>query len=144
MHIDKRVPPVAQTTRRTPFHLRGKVEKEIQQLLRDDIIEEVTNESTPWVSPIVTPPKKNGDVRLCVDMREANKAIERERHPLPTMEELINDLNGATVFSKLDLKSGYNQLVLDEESRSITTFSTHIGLFRYKKIFRLLYKNCLS
>ena len=67
-------------------------------------------------------------------MRAANQAIERERHPVPTVEDLIVDLNGATVFSKIDLNQGYHQLELDEESRSITTFATHIGLFRYKRL----------
>jgi len=134
LHINKDVTSVAQKNRRTPFHLREKVEKEIKKLLQDDIIEEVKNESTPWVSPIVTPPKKNGDVRLCVDMREANKAIERERHPMPTVDELIHDMNGAKVFSKLDLKCGYNQLVLEEESRPITAFSTHMGVYRYRRL----------
>lgn len=134
LHINKNVKPVAQKGRRTPFHLRKKVEKEIENMLKDDVIEEIQNESTPWVSPIVTPPKKNGDVRICVDMREANKAIERERHPMPTIDELVHDLNGSKVFSKMDLKAGYNQLVLDKESRPITTFSTHMGLYRYKRL----------
>jgi hypothetical protein len=86
LHIDENVKPVAQRHRRTPFHLRTKVEKEINKLLKEDIIEKVTQGSpTPWVSPIVTPPKKNQDeIRLCVDMWEANKAIFRERHVLPT------------------------------------------------------------
>ena len=66
------------------------------------------------------------------DQVEANQAIERERHPVPTVEDLIVDLNGATVFSKIDLNQGRHKLELDEESRSITTFATHIGLFRYK------------
>ena len=67
-------------------------------------------------------------------MREANKAIQRERHQTPTLDELINDLNGATVFSKLDLRSGYHQLELISESRYITTFSTHMDLFQYKRL----------
>lgn len=86
------------------------------------------------MTPIVTPPKKNGDVRICVDMREANKAIERETHPMPTIDQLVHDLNGSKVFSKMDLKAGYNQLVLDKESRPITTFSTHMGIYRYKRL----------
>ena len=49
-------------------------------------------------------PKPDGDIRICVDMRRANEAIERERHPIPTIEEVLHDLNGSTVFSKLDLK----------------------------------------
>ncbi|VDI83276.1 Hypothetical predicted protein [Mytilus galloprovincialis] len=135
LHIDTDIRPVAQRNRKTAFHIRPKVEKEIQKLLDQDIIEKIGNTPTPWVSPIVTPPKKNPEeIRLCVDMREANKAIIRERHLLPTVEELIHDLNHASVFSKLDLRAGYHQLELQEPSRYITTFSTHMGLFRYKRL----------
>ena len=63
-----------------------------------------------------------------------NKAISRERHLLPTLDEVIHDLNGATVFIKLDLNQGYHQLLLHPDSRHITTFSTHIVLFRYKRL----------
>ena len=69
---------------------------------------------------------------MCVDMRSANKAILRTRHITPTIEEIVSDLNGAVKFSKLDLNQGYHQLLLDEDSRYITTFTTHIGLWRYK------------
>ena len=64
----------------------------------------------------------------------ANKAIKRERHPSPTVDDLIHILNGATVFSKLDLRAGYHQLMLAEESRYITTFTTHKGLRRYARL----------
>ena len=74
------------------------------------------------------------EIRLCVDMREANKAVKRERHTIPTIDELILDLNGAKVFSKLDLRSGYHQLELHPDSRYITTFSTHLGIYRYKRL----------
>lgn len=87
------------------------------------------------MSPIVTPSKQNSDeIRLSVDMRNANKAITRERHILPTIDELIHDLSGSTVYSKLYLRSGYHQLELDPSSRYITTFSMHAGLFRYKRL----------
>ena len=135
LHIDESVKPVALKQRRTPFHLSEKVEAEIEHLLQKDIIEKVEGVPTPWVSPIVVTPKKNTDkIRVCVDMREPNKAIMRERHQMPTVDELINDLNGAKIFSKVDLRSGYHQLELDKNSRSITTFSTHVGLFRYKRL----------
>jgi hypothetical protein len=55
---------------------------------------------TLWVSPLVIIPKKNDEVQLCVDMRMANKAIRRECHPTPTIDDLIHRLNGAIVFSK--------------------------------------------
>ena len=67
-------------------------------------------------------------------MRIPNKAILRERHPSPTTEDLIEKLDGAAYFSKLDLSSGYHQLELDEDSRDITTFATHEGLKRYKRL----------
>ena len=136
LHIDDSVKPVAHRHRRTPFHLRNKVAQELDKLLEEDIIERVEGEPTPWLSPIVVVPKRNKDeIRICVDMREANKAILRERHLLPTTEELISDLNGASIFSKIDLRAGYHQLELHPDSRYITTFSTHKGLFRYKRLF---------
>ena len=67
-------------------------------------------------------------------MRVANQAIQGERHITPTIDDLISDLNGATVFSKLDLNQGYHQLELDPESRYITTFSTHKRLRRYTRL----------
>ena len=88
----------------------------------------------PWISPVVVAPKTSGDIRLCVDTREANEAIIRDRIPIPTVDEVLENLNGNTVFSKLDLRLGFHQIELDEESRDITTFATHDGLFRYKKL----------
>ena len=58
-------------------------------------------------------PKKTGGVRVCADMREANMAIKREKHPMPTIDDLIFDLNESKVFSKLDLTNAYHQLELD-------------------------------
>lgn len=135
IHVDDSVHPVAQAHRRIPFHLRQKVEEELKLLMEEDIIETVTG-PTPWVSPLVVVPKpKNPEqVRLCVDMRLPNVAIQRERHISPTIDDIIHLLNGATVFSKLDLNKGYHQLELSPESRYVTTFSTHVGLRRYKRL----------
>ena len=67
-------------------------------------------------------------------MRQANKAIQGERHLTPTIKEIIKAVNGATAFSKLDFSQGYNQLELTPESRYITTFSSHLGLRRYTRL----------
>ena len=133
-HINKDVKPVAQQVRRLPFGLRDKVDEKLDDLLDKDIIEEVPNTPTAWVSPLVVAPKPDSDIRVCVDMRRANEATERERHPIPTIEEILYDLNGSTVFSKLDLKWGFHQAELEEESREITTFVNHRGLYRYKRL----------
>ena len=132
-HIDPDVQPRQQPHPRIPFHVWQDVEKELERLKNLDIIEKVTG-STPWVSPIVVVLKSSGQVRLCMDMREANKAVTRERHLMPTIDDLVADLNGATVFSKLDLSSRYHQLKVKPESCHITTFSTHVGLRRYKRL----------
>ena len=133
LHVDTKVTPVAQKARRIPFHLRKKVERELKILKEQHIIERVDG-PTPWVPPLVLIPKKNGAVRICVDMRRANKAITRECYPTPTVDDLIHTLNGATVFSKLDLRSGYHQIMLASQSRYITTFATHQGLRRYCRL----------
>ncbi|EFA12868.1 Retrovirus-related Pol polyprotein from transposon 297-like Protein [Tribolium castaneum] len=134
LHINTNVPPVANKHRRFSFHLRAKVEEEIQRLEQQGIVEKAIGE-TLWISPIVIVSRKNQDkMRICVDMREANKAIKRERHPTPSIDEIISTLNGATVFSKIDLNDAYHQLTLDENSCYITVFSTHISLYRYKRL----------
>lgn len=135
LHIKKDIQPTCKPHRRVPFHLREKVEDKLRRLEAEDIIEKVTR-PTPWVSPIVTPPKpKDPDkVRLCVDMHQANTAILRERHLTPTIDDVIHELNGAKVFSKLDLTAGYHQPELHPDSRYITIFTTHLGLMRYKRL----------
>ncbi len=96
LHIDDSVAPVVQSVRRIPFHLRKQVSEELDNLESQGIIEKVDGPTT-WVSPLVIAPKKNGSVRLCVDMRMPNKAILRERHPSPMVDDLVHNLNGATV-----------------------------------------------
>ena len=73
-------------------------------------------------------------MRICVDMREPNRAIKRTCYIIPTADDILVDLNGAKVFSKLVLVKGYNQFVLSESSRNITGFTTHAGLLRYKRL----------
>ena len=134
LHVNKDIKPVAQPVRGLPFGLRDKVDKKLDELLKEDIIEEVPSGPTEWVSPLMVVPKPDGDKRVCVDMRRANQAIERERHPIPTFEEVLHDVNGSTAFSKLDLKWGFHQVELETESRRIITFITQRGLFQYKRL----------
>ena len=105
------VKPVVQPTRRISFHIRKQVEQEIDSLIKQATIEKVPdNEATPWISQIVAVPKKeNTALRLCIDMCSANTAIRRVCHPVPTVDELMHDLNGSQYFSKLDLSSAYHQ-----------------------------------
>ncbi|MCG7869746.1 MAG: hypothetical protein JAY74_25675 [Candidatus Thiodiazotropha taylori] len=134
LHIDETVKPVAQPARKIPFKMRSQVERKLQELEDQNVIEKVEG-PTPWVSALVPIPKKDGDVRICVDMRQANKAVQRERFPMPNIELTLEQMNGAKVFSRLDLRSSFHQIPLDKDSRYITTFACHNGLYRYKRLF---------
>ena len=98
--------------------MKKQVENEIQKLLVRYFINLVTS-SSKWVSPSVCVPKKYGDVRLFVDMRKVNIAIIRNYYPIPTLDEILYLVIGATIFSKLDLAQGYHQIVLDEKNQEI-------------------------
>ena len=133
IHVDQNVNPVSQSPRRIPYGYQEKVKTKLGELLSLGVIETVEG-PTSWVSPLVVVPKDNGDVRLCVDMRQANTAVVRERHPMPTIKEMLQNLNGARFFSKIDLNLGFHQCELEEASRDITTFSTPWGLYRYRRL----------
>ena len=83
-----------------------------------------------WVSPLVVVLKLSGDIRSCLDMRQANMAVNRERYPIPTIDEVLQDFNLSKFFRKLNPNSAYHQIELSPESRDITTFRTHQGLYR--------------
>lgn len=133
LQIDPNDAPVSQPYRRIPFGLRSKVEQKLDELVKQYIIEKV-EEASEWISPVVIAPKGDNDIRLCLDMRQANSAIIRERHSLPTVDEILHSLSKSNLFSKVDLKWGFHQLKLDPSSRPITTFVTHCGLYRYKRL----------
>ena len=103
LHIDESVKPDVQKLRPPPKGLMDKMEQKLEELVECDITEPVEG-PTPWVSPVLVVPKPSGDIRLCVDMRKANEAIVRERHPIPTVDDIFYQLNESKVFSKLDLK----------------------------------------
>nr|XP_055041695.1 uncharacterized protein K02A2.6-like [Misgurnus anguillicaudatus] len=132
VQIDPSVKPVQHKLRRLPLSVREEVSKEINRLLRDGIIEKI--DASPWVSSIVVTKKKSGEIRVCVDLREPNRAVITDCYPLPHMEDLFTELRGATVFSQIDLQSAYHQLPLHEESQNLTAFITHDGLFRFTKV----------
>lgn len=139
LKIDPNVTPVIQPVRRIPFNRRQRIIEKLQELVDLDVIERVT-EPAHWVNPLVTVEKrpendnKQGDVRICIDMRRANIAIVREHHPVPTIEETVQEMAGGKYFSKIDLNMAYHQVELHPDSREITTFAAPGGLYRYKRL----------
>lgn len=82
----------------------------------------------------VPKPSNPNELRITLDSRVINQAIERERHNMPTVENLMVELNNAKIMSKLDLKSGYHQIGIHPHSRFITVFMTPRELMRYKRL----------
>ena len=101
------------------------------QLMPEYYFQKVTSR---WISPVVVVAKSDGEVKVCVYLRRANEAIIRECHPILTIGELLLDLNGSTMLSKVDLKWGFRQIFLCQKSRHINRFATQQLLCRYKRL----------
>ena len=135
LHGDEIIPGEQNRHVCIPFLHRKAVGKELQRLLDNDVIEPVEGEATPWVSPVHIMRKPRSDqIRITVDMRAPNITIKHERHIVPTVDDVITSLKGATCFTKLDLNKGCHQVEMDESSRKYTVFSIHRGQFRYKRL----------
>ena len=123
--------------RRVAFPMMKPLKFKLDEMESQGVIVKVT-EPTEWCSGIVVQPKKNpadeNDIRVCVDHRPLNKAVKRERFILPTFDDISTKMKGCKVFSRIDLKSGYHQLPLDEESSLLTTFITPFGRYRYTRL----------
>ncbi len=95
-------------------------------------VKALVEKPTEWVSLLVVVEKReSGKLRICLDPRDLNRAIRREYHPLPTLEKVTAKLSNAKFLTKLNARSGYWQIKLDQESSMLTTFNTPFGSFRF-------------
>ena len=120
--------PIRQPVRRVPLPQRDEIKKFLTEMQEKDII---TPSKSPWASPIVLVPKKDGSVRFCFDYRKVNELTHKDAYPIPRVDDTLDTLAGSKCFSTLDLKSGYWQVEVDREHREKTAFCTHEGLFQF-------------
>jgi hypothetical protein len=109
----------------------AELKDQIKELLEKGFIRP---SSSPWGAPVIFVSKKNGTQRLCVDYRALNEVIVKNKHPLPRIDDLLDQLCGACVFSKIDLRSGYHQLKIREYDIPKTAFVPRYGLYEYTVI----------
>lgn len=134
IHTDPTVTPVIHGCRKIPLAVMDRLKDTLDDLLKADVIEQVT-EPTTWVNSLVVTEKKDKrKLRVCLDPTDLNKAILRQHYSIPTTDEVLSRLSGKKIFTVLDEKDGYWQIKLDKESSLLCTFNTPWGRYRFKRL----------
>ncbi len=116
---------------RYPEKAKETIKEILEDLEQRDIIEKST---AAWLSPIVLVNKPSGEKRLCLDYRKVNTHLATHILPIPKLEELVENVAGHQYYATLDLKDAYYQVLLDEESRDLTTFTEGVNLYRFRRL----------
>ncbi|GJV69259.1 putative reverse transcriptase domain-containing protein [Tanacetum coccineum] len=125
--------PGAAPVARTPYRLAPSEMQELSNQLQELTDRGFIRPSTsPWGAPVLFVKKKDGSFRMCIDYRELNKLTIKNRYPLPRIDDLFDQLQGSSVYSKIDLRSGYHQLRVREEDIPKTAFRTRYGHYEFQ------------
>ena len=133
IRIDPTVKPATHARRKVPIESKEAIDKELDYLIEEEIITEQV-EPTPWVSSVTFPMKPNGEVRVCLDPSNLNKAIIREHHKPMTVEEIAHKLAGATVYTKADALKAFLQIHLTHEASLLMTFNSRRGCLHFLRM----------
>jgi hypothetical protein len=115
-----------------PYRMSASELAELKKQLEDLLDKKFVRPSvSPWGAPVLLVKKKDGSMRLCIDYRQLNKVTIKNRYPLPRIDDLMDQLVGARVFSKIDLRSGYHQIKVKDEDIQKTAFRTRYGHYEY-------------
>ncbi|GKC79016.1 putative reverse transcriptase domain-containing protein, partial [Tanacetum coccineum] len=124
--------PGAQPISKAPYRMAPVELKELKDQLQELLERGFIRPSvSPWGAPVLFVKKKDGSMRLCIDYRELNRITVRNKYPLPRIDDLFDQLQGAKFFSKIDLRSGYHQLRVKEQDVSKTAFRTRYGHYEF-------------
>lgn len=133
LRVEETSIPIFCKPRPLPLAWKSKVETKLRDLIKSGVLEPVDN--SDWGTPLVPILKPNGDLRICGDYKVTlNKCLLDFKYPLPRIDEIFASLEGGELFTKLDLSNAYNQLVLDDDSQLLCSWSTHIGTLKVKRL----------
>ncbi|GJS55163.1 putative reverse transcriptase domain-containing protein [Tanacetum coccineum] len=125
--------PGAAPVARVPYRLAPSKMKELSEQLKELSDKGfIRPSSSPWGAPVLFVKKKDGSFRMCIDYRELNKLTIKNRYPLPRIDDLFDQLQGSSVYSKINLRSGYHQLRVREEDIPKTAFKTRYGHYEFQ------------
>ncbi|GJV35409.1 putative reverse transcriptase domain-containing protein [Tanacetum coccineum] len=125
--------PGAAPVARAPYRLAPSEMKELSEQLKELSDKGfIRPSSSPWGAPVLFVKKKDGSFRMCIDYQELNKLTVKNRYPLPRIDDLFDQLQGSSVYSKIDLRSGYHQLRVREEDIPKTAFRTRYGHYEFQ------------
>ena len=117
---------------KAPYRLAPTEMKELMSQLQELLDKGfIRPSSSPWGAPVLFVKKKDGSMRMCIDYRELNKRTVKNKYPLPRIDDLFDQLHGASYFSKIDLRSGYHQLKVEEKDVAKTAFRTRYGHYEF-------------
>ena len=133
LDVDPTVAPSKIPTRRVPVAVKDALRDELARLETQGIISRVTN-PTPWVSAYLAVPKSNGRLRLCLDPKRLNRALQRSHYHMPTLDDVLSELANAKVFSVADVRNGFWHELLAADSRLFTTFGTPFGRYWWNRL----------
>ena len=122
------VTPIYISPYRKSMAERELIQEHVKEMLDANIIRP---SSSPWSSPVIMIPKPDGSIRFCVDYRKLNACTENDHFPMPRIDDIFDALEGSLIYSTLDLKSGYWQILMDENSIEKTAFSTPDGHYEF-------------
>jgi hypothetical protein len=123
-----RTPPIFGRPYRMPVNELVELQKQLAELQAKGVIHPI---SSPWGAPVLFVEKNGGSQRMCIDYRSLNEVTIKNKYLVPWIEDLFDQMKGASVFSRIDLRSGYHQLKIRESDIPKTTFRTRYGLYEY-------------